>query len=265
MITKTLAVIIPNYNKSTFLSKTIDSILDQSILPNEIIIIDDCSNDNSKEIIKGYSNKYPNIIVPVLLESNHGVQYCRNLGVNMSKSTYICFIDSDDFILDKECFEKQLKVVCKNKLVGVYQLCIDDKDCIISSPLSKMMKIRFKTFYRYYMFLLQNFMLWPMHYIVNRQKVIDVGLFDFKYNLFEDADLVFKLFEAGVKPKWINIEGKAYRINMSDPSHLSNANKEKQIVAMELFHKKHYNKLPLFTKLMIRVSRNWKRIKNEIE
>ena len=63
-----LSVVIPNYNNSKFLSKCIESIIEQSyegLL--EIIIVDDCSTDNSKEIIENYARQY-NKIKPVFLE-----------------------------------------------------------------------------------------------------------------------------------------------------------------------------------------------------
>lgn len=247
---KTLAIIIPNYNKAAFIGKTLTSIVNQSFLPSEIIIIDDDSTDDSKRVVGEFVTMYPDLIKVFFLSSNHGVQYCRNLGIQKSSSEYICFVDSDDVYLDQNCLEKQMTIANPNVLVGVYQLTIDDNDNITSFPYSKRIKKQFAKRYIYNMMKLDNFMLWPHFYIVSRDKVIKVGMFDYPYNLYEDADMYFKLIFSGIKIKWVNIEGKGYRTNPNDKNHLSHAALEEHKSAKTMLIKKNRDSLS-FVKLFV--------------
>ena len=92
-----LTTIIPAYNCEKYISKTLESILKQNISEHEIIIIDDCSQDNTIDICKKFANQYENIKL-VRLDENKGVSNARNIGISMSNSKYIHFMDSDDTI-----------------------------------------------------------------------------------------------------------------------------------------------------------------------
>lgn len=93
-----ISTIIPVYNSEKYLNKCIDSILNQSIGNNniEIILVNDGSTDNSKEIIKKYINLYNNIIY--IEQENLGAGSARNNGLKNAHGKYISFIDSDDWI-----------------------------------------------------------------------------------------------------------------------------------------------------------------------
>ena len=86
-------IILPNYNKDEFLEETINSIIAQTYNNWKLFVIDDNSQDNSRNILKNYKNKNIKIIY---LHKNKGVSFCRNLGIRISDSKYISFIDSDD-------------------------------------------------------------------------------------------------------------------------------------------------------------------------
>lgn len=112
-----VSVIIPNYNRKHLLSRTIDSVLNQSYTNIEIIIIDDNSSDGSKKMIEDYSQKHENIVCR-FLSQNKGANFCRNLGVELSDGKYIAFLDSDDIFLPSK-LEEQMKVFRKNENVGI--------------------------------------------------------------------------------------------------------------------------------------------------
>jgi teichuronic acid biosynthesis glycosyltransferase TuaG len=87
-------IILPNYNKEFFLQETIKSVLSQSYINWKLIIIDNCSTDNSKKIIEKFRvNKKVNIIY---LKKNMGASFSRNLGIRLSNSKYMAFLDADD-------------------------------------------------------------------------------------------------------------------------------------------------------------------------
>lgn len=93
-----LSIIIPVYNCGKYIQDCLDSILKQDNTNIEILIINDGSTDDSKQIVSTYENKFYNF--KYFEQANHGVSYSRNIGINNSKGKYIFFIDADDFITD---------------------------------------------------------------------------------------------------------------------------------------------------------------------
>ncbi len=108
----TISVIIPNYNSELYIKRCIDSIIEQEYEVNEIIVIDDCSTDQSLNIIKEYINKN-NKIVLIENEKNMGVSYTRNKGIENAKSEYIMFCDSDDWY-EKNATKKMAEQIENN-------------------------------------------------------------------------------------------------------------------------------------------------------
>ena len=89
-----LSIIIPTYNRSKYISKCIDSVLSQTYKNIEIIVIDDGSTDNTEEIIKNFNDKR----IKYFKNTNHGIGYSRNFGLDKATGDYIFFLDSDDYI-----------------------------------------------------------------------------------------------------------------------------------------------------------------------
>ena len=87
-------IILPNYNKEFFLEETINSVINQNYNSWKLLIIDDCSTDNSKKIIQKFSNNKK--IRIIYLKKNKGASFARNLGMRFSHSKYISFLDADD-------------------------------------------------------------------------------------------------------------------------------------------------------------------------
>ena len=92
-----ISVIIPVYNTDKYLERCITSVLNQTYKNIEIIIINDCSTDDSEKIISDYKEKDKRIIY-LSNEKNLGVGKSRNIGIEHAKGKYIYFVDSDDYI-----------------------------------------------------------------------------------------------------------------------------------------------------------------------
>lgn len=92
---KLVSIIIPVYNASRFLEETINSIQEQTYSNWEAIFIDDCSSDNSYDIIKQYQKNDKRIKV-IKNKINNGVAISRNNGIDYAKGEYLCFLDADD-------------------------------------------------------------------------------------------------------------------------------------------------------------------------
>lgn len=84
------SVIIPTYNRASTLGRAIESLLNQTLPPLEIIVVDDGSNDDTGEMIKIYSE------VRYFFQENQGVSAARNLGAGEAKGDWLIFLDSDD-------------------------------------------------------------------------------------------------------------------------------------------------------------------------
>ena len=95
-------IIVVNYNKENQIENCLNSIINQTYKNFELLIVDDGSTDNSKEIINKYK-KYSN--VKIFFKKNTGVSDTRNFAIKKVKTKYFLFVDSDDFI-DKKLLEE---------------------------------------------------------------------------------------------------------------------------------------------------------------
>lgn len=91
-----VSVIIPSYNYGKFMVEAIESVLSQTQPPQEIIIIDDGSTDDTSVIAKQYAENYPHLISFVTREQNWGIIKTFNAGVRMAKGEYVCILDADN-------------------------------------------------------------------------------------------------------------------------------------------------------------------------
>ena len=106
-----ISIIIPTYNRESLVIKSIKSVLNQTYRNFEIIIIDDCSSDNTNnkiKKIKDYRVRY------MKLRKHKGANYCRNLGIKRASGEYISFLDSDDVYYFNK-LEKQIQNMKINK------------------------------------------------------------------------------------------------------------------------------------------------------
>ena len=92
-----ISVIIPVYNTEKYLERCINSVVSQNFRDIEIIIINDCSEDNSLKIIDKYKNKDKRIKIINKIK-NEGLSAARNSGIEIATGEYILHIDSDDWI-----------------------------------------------------------------------------------------------------------------------------------------------------------------------
>ena len=105
----TVTVIIPIYNYGQYLDEAIQSVLDQSVKPHEIIVVSDGAIDNSVEIAR----KYP---VTIIEKQNGGLASARNAGIRAATGTYVMSFDSDD-IMRPDCIKEHLKLAAPNTIV----------------------------------------------------------------------------------------------------------------------------------------------------
>jgi len=113
-----VSIITPTYNASKFITETIQSVKTQTFQNWEMIIVDDCSFDDTLEIVKREMVLDPRIKL-IELQKNGGPAAARNIGITTAKGTYLAFLDSDDLWVPQK-LERQLLFMEKNNLAFTY-------------------------------------------------------------------------------------------------------------------------------------------------
>lgn len=132
MVLKDLvSIITPMYNGEKLIAQTIDSVLKQTYLYWEMIIVDDGSNDSSPEIVNSYIRKDERI--KLIRQTNSGSASARNNALRNAQGIYICFLDADD-LWDSNFLESQLIFLAKNEAEIVFssyrRIDIDGKEIL---------------------------------------------------------------------------------------------------------------------------------------
>ncbi|MEX3745330.1 MULTISPECIES: glycosyltransferase family 2 protein [Lysinibacillus] len=107
-----VSIITPSFNSSRFIEDTVSSVLNQTYPHFELIIVDDCSKDNSWEMITAFSKSDVRIKI-YQLEKNSGAAAARNYGIQAANGKYLAFLDSDD-LWDQHKLEVQVKFMESN-------------------------------------------------------------------------------------------------------------------------------------------------------
>ncbi|MFH1371547.1 MAG: glycosyltransferase family A protein [Planctomycetota bacterium] len=193
----TVSVIIPTYNRAKYVTKAIDSVLTQTYDDYEIIVIDDGSTDNTKEVLRPYSKR-----IRYLYQKRAGVSTSRNYGIRQARGAWIALLDSDDEWLPEKV-ATQMQEVVKNPFIIAHftnlsfrmpnkeeinlfelrgNLRRNQHSWIVERPLVEELKYQF---------------CFSSNYLGKRSTLFDVGLFDQRLTLHEDLDLFFRLALAG--------------------------------------------------------------------
>lgn len=159
-----VSVIIPVYNAQAFIKETINSVLLQSYNNIEIVLVDDCSTDQSPEIIKDLCKEYQNIIY-FKQPQNLGAGAARNKALDLAKGQYVAFLDSDD-LWEKEKIFKQIRLMKENPSCGFTYtgaIVVDEN----GTSLNKKRKVKEKFTYKK---LLRNTMIITSSVVIDRKK-----------------------------------------------------------------------------------------------
>ncbi len=101
-MTHSITVYIPSYNHIQYLGPAIESVLAQTRLPDQILIVDDASTDGSDKLIREYQRKHPGLIDVIINETNQGLGSIRRIAVNASTGDLITYLDADDLYLPRK-------------------------------------------------------------------------------------------------------------------------------------------------------------------
>jgi glycosyltransferase involved in cell wall biosynthesis len=218
----TVAVIIPYFNGAKWIERAIQSVVTQTIPPDEFIIVNDGSQPAQREGMGKLAKKYPFKIID---KENGGQGSARNAGVAATTADYISFLDQDDFYLPNH-IEDLVNALPEydDRLGFVYaDLCIADGDGNVRH--SRFVKDRGPHPKHAVADLLsQDMYMVPSATLISRQAFEAVNGFDEQFVGYEDDDLFMRILLAGYSNHWldksvtvwcINAESTSYSILMS--------------------------------------------------
>ena len=191
-----LSLIIPNYNNERYLRKCLDSVLGQTLIPNEIIIADDASKDNSVKIIKEYEKKY-DFVKGIYNQTNKGVSLNRHNAILSARSEYITTLDSDDYFYNRKKLENEMELI--NYYKKKYQkeiipysnvkiVDISGKD--IGNFFNKNNTMEGNIFFTV---ISRNNSRLPRDFVMKKQQYLNTGGYDPRLYIYEDWDLKIRL------------------------------------------------------------------------
>jgi glycosyltransferase involved in cell wall biosynthesis len=180
----TVSVIIPTYNRAFMLKEAIQSVLDQTYSDYEVIVVDDGSTDNTREVVNALSDKR----VRYVFQENRERSAARNHALSLARGRYIAFLDSDDLFLPTK-LEKQVAALEKEQKFGmVYSsaICTDKQGKRIAPFMYKATASGW--IYRKVAFYVPITIL-PTLVMIRTEVLSQVGGFDEKMTRFEDIDM----------------------------------------------------------------------------
>ncbi len=194
-----VSVVIPTYNCAQYITEAVESVLNQTYKDFEIIVVDDGSRDNTKEVIKRYLNK-----IKYIYQQNSGPSAARNRGIKEAKGEYIAFLDADDIWLPQK-LELQIKFMEKEVgLIFSDMILFNEKGIIKNSflkeklffnklsikPLSSTEKVIYDNVFN--ALLQENFI--PTNTVIVKKECFNkVGFFDETLFSVEDRDMWLRI------------------------------------------------------------------------
>jgi glycosyltransferase involved in cell wall biosynthesis len=189
-----VSVVIPAYNSAEYICRTIDSVLAQSLPAEEIIVVDDGSSDNTKEIVKKYSGK-----VNYIYQENGGASVARNTGIEAAKCEWIAFLDADDeWTPDK--LKLQIELLQRNPelmwVSGNFIRCLcneDRKGAMIYQQKAKDMLVDKEYHDEFFVAFTANAAGWTGTMMIKKTALVEAGMFTPGQVMANDIDTWFRV------------------------------------------------------------------------
>ena len=189
MLTVEISVVIPCFNVEGFIEECLQSVLSQTLLPVEIICVDDGSTDDTKAIIASFIQKHPALITLLSNKFQKGAPGSRNTGLALCKGNYVQFLDADD-ILYPDKFAHQSKMILESE-------CKTD---ILVGSFSKKFLDGSEKIYRNeaidpWVALIDNKMGVTSANIFKKSKVDEIGGWEIDLKSSQEYDLMFRMMK----------------------------------------------------------------------
>jgi|GEM_PF-577049 len=191
-----ISAVIPAYNAANYIRETIESLLNQTLRPNEIIVVDDASTDDTALIVEEMADKYESIKFMHLSE-NVGVSAARNLGIEVSKADFIVLMDADD-VACSNLLEMEYEAIVQKEILfnARFALChssyiyIDETGSVVGPPVKWKQVLPEETLgYQF----IRNNIITPSGVIIKRDILIEMHGFNTNLKRSEDHDLWLRI------------------------------------------------------------------------
>jgi len=194
-----VSVIIPTYNREKFVTLAIDSVINQTFKDYELIVIDDGSTDNTKNVLKQYNAK-----IHYIYQNNSGVSAARNAGIKVARGEWLAFLDSDDEWMPEylECQMQRAKEEPKIRMHMTNSIKMEISGKKINTFENKILLHKFdKTPYiiieRPFLFVIRNHIAMPITTVICRNSLLSTGMFNEDLTIYEDMDLIARMSLGG--------------------------------------------------------------------
>lgn len=184
-----ISVVIPLYNKETSIEKAIQTVMSQSFVNFEVIVVNDGSTDNGLEVVKSIKDKR----IKIINKDNGGVSSARNRGILEANADYIAFLDADDY-WEPDYLEEMYKLILDFPNASIYGCAYD----WVENGVSKTDDFHFPPLYRgivdnYFQTALNHHLFWTSAVIVSKKSIQEIGCFDERISIGEDLDVWFRM------------------------------------------------------------------------
>jgi glycosyltransferase involved in cell wall biosynthesis len=223
-----VSIIIPTHNCASYICEAIDSVFSQSYQDFEIIVVDDESVDNTKNILSRYNGK-----IRYFYKENKGPSAARNLGIREASGKYIALLDADDLWFSSH-LESKLNILEQNSGIGLaYGKLQVLENNIVTGFKPSMPAFVIKDFW-------DGASVTTSSVVVRRECFAKAGLFDERLKAVEDIDMWIRIMKAGFKVEYVPEISGTYRV--INPNSLT-----KNLIGFHqnyvYFHKKHLGNL----------------------
>jgi glycosyltransferase involved in cell wall biosynthesis len=194
IMTPMISVVIPTFNRAALVVKAIESVFAQTYKDYEVIVVDDGSVDNTREILKPYRER-----LQYIYQENRGAAAAQNTGIRMARGKWISILGSDDLWLPAK-LERQIEAV--TNLGNEFGACFTDCIFFGNSNLVKSVfeeaglrsNLKFAPLENQIRHILgEHFLIWPQSLLVLRSLLQELNGFDEAMSHEEDIDLIFRL------------------------------------------------------------------------
>lgn len=196
-----LSVVIPAYNCGKYIGRAVDSVLSQSRMPDEVIVVDDGSSDNTADVVCGYGDR-----VRLVRQDSAGASAARNTGIEAASGEWVAFLDGDDEWLPEK-LELQMALLERNGhldwTTGNFIRCDCDNDIryddLDGDRLARVQgllgeKECFASYFQAYLALAGG---WTGTMVIRRKMLTEAGMFRAGLARYNDMDMWFRLAFAG--------------------------------------------------------------------
>lgn len=232
--TPLITIYMPTHNRSSLIGRAIDSVIKQTYQNWELVIVDDCSIDDTENVIKEYIKKDPRIKY-IKNETNMGACFSRNRAINTAQGDFITGLDDDDYFLPNrlEVFLKQWYLLPKDKIFIFSQYYFLQGDDLIDGGIGRKLKNNRRL--KQKDMLIKNFV--GTQIFARLCEIKKTDLFDVNLPMWQDYEFFYRLLSLGFG---YSVHEKTYVIDQNhDMGRISDNKGKKLLYTYEYFLKKH--------------------------